>query len=165
MEVLIRYAKHDDYSQIINILNQAIRSKKSTGYLNEFTSESRKDWFQFHMNEKYPILVAELNNEISGWISLSPYRKERKAFERTAEVSFFIHQDYQRKGLGTKLLLEMMNVAKRLGFSSMFAIVLEINTASIKLLKTNNFKKWAYLPGVAEIECETISHVYYGIQL
>ena len=165
MDVLIRYAKNEDYLQIISILNQAIQSKQSTGFLNEFSEDDRKDWFHFHKNSKYPILIAELDNEVIGWISISPYRKARSAFEKTCEVSFFIQNKFHRMGIGNRLLQKMMIVAEGMNFSCIIAIVLEINTASIMLLKKNNFKKWAYLPKVAEIDGEKISHVYYGKQL
>jgi phosphinothricin acetyltransferase len=99
MNINIRHALEKDLTEIVEIFNQAITTRTSTGYLDKFTVEERKEWFSEHTKEKYPILVAEQNNTIAGWISIDPYRKGRKAFEKTVEVSFFIHNDYKRKDL------------------------------------------------------------------
>ena len=163
--VHIRYASEKDLKEIVVIFNQAIYSRMSTGYLNEVTVETRKEWFSEHIKEKYPILVAEKNKKIVGWISIDSYRKGRKAFEKTVEVSFFVHNDYKRKGIGNQLLHTMMQTAKKLGYTTIFAIVLDKNIGSRKLLEKNNFEQWAFLPNVAEIDRNILSHVYYGKKL
>jgi len=161
----IRYASEKDLKEIVNIFNQAIHTRASTGYLNKVTVEERKEWFSEHIQEKYPILVAEKNNKIVGWISIDPYRKGRKAFIKIVEASCFVHNDYRRKGIGDQLLHTMMQTAKKLGYSTIFAIVLDKNIGSRKLLEKNNFEQWAFLPDVAEIDGKTLSHVYYGKKL
>ncbi len=163
--VNIRCASEKDLIEIVEIFNQAIRTRTSTGYLKEVTVEDREEWFFEHIQEKYPILIAEKNNKIVGWISIDPYRKGRKAFEKTVEVSFFVHNDYRRKGIGDQLLRRMMETAKKLGYSIIFAIVLDKNIGSRKQLEKNNFEQWAFLPDVAEIDGNTLSHVYYGKKL
>ena len=161
----IRYASNDDLKEIVEILNQAILTRTSTGYLNKLTSEEKKQWFSEHTKEKYPILVAEQNKKIVGWISIEPYRKGKKAFEKTVEVSCFVHNDYKRKGVGTQLLHAMELTARKLGYSTIFAIVLDKNVGSRALLEKNDFEKWAFLPDVAEIDGNILSHVYYGKKL
>ena len=165
MKINIRRALEKDLTGIVEIFNQAIATRTSTGYLNEVTDEDRKEWFFQHTNKKYPILVAEQNNMIVGWISIDPYRKGRKAFEKTVEVSLFIHNDYKRKGIGYELLQAMMKIAKKIGYKTIFAIVLDKNVGSIKLLEKNNFEKWGFLPEVAEIDGKLLGHVYYGNKL
>ena len=163
--VNIRYASKKDLKEIVEIFNQAIRNRTSTGYLTEVTIEERKEWFFEHIQEKYPILVAELNKKIVGWINIDPYRKGRKAFKKTAEVSCFVHNEFKRKGIGEMLLHTMMQTAKKLGYKTIFAIVLDQNIGSRKLLEKNNFEQWALLPDVAEIDRKILSHVYYGKKL
>ena len=103
MEIVIRNAAHHDLQEITNILNQAIRTRKLIGFTKEFNVEEREEWFLDHSQGGYPILVAEYNNIILGWISISPYRKGREALDKTVEVSCFIHADYQRQGIGNRL--------------------------------------------------------------
>lgn len=165
MKIHIRYASEKDLKEIVEIFNQAITTRTSTGYLTELTVEERKEWFSEHTKEKYPILVAEQNKKIVGWITIDPYRKGRKAFEKTGEVSCFIHKDHKRKGIGNQLLHSIMHTAKKLGYTTIFAIVLDKNIGSKKLLEKNNFEQWGFLPDVAEIDGNTLSHVYYGKKL
>lgn len=103
MEIIIRIGLNKDLKEIVEITNQAIRTKIFTGFTEEFTVNGRKRWFKEHIKSKYPILVAENEGKIVGWISISPYRSGRKALEKTVEVSYFVHEDYKRKGIGNKI--------------------------------------------------------------
>lgn len=165
MNINIRHALEKDLEEIVEIFNQAIQTRTSTGYLDKFTVYERKEWFFFHTNKKYPILVAEQNKKIVGWISIDPYRKGRKMFEKTGELSLFIHNDFKRKGIGNQLLIAMMKTAKKLGYKTVLTIVLDKNIGSIKLLERNNFEKWGFLPEVAEIDGKNLGHLYYGKKL
>jgi phosphinothricin acetyltransferase len=165
MNINIRHALEKDLTEIVEIFNQAIQTRTSTGYLDEFTVDERKEWFSQHTNKKYPILVAEQNEKIVGWISIDPYRKGRKAFEKTGELSLFICNNFKRKGIGNELLQAMMKTAKKLGYKTMLTIVLDKNIGSISLLEKNNFERWGFLPDVAEMDGEILGHVYYGKKL
>jgi len=165
MVLSIRVARDDDLPAITEIFNQAIQTHLSTGYLHAVTVNERTDWFHEHTKDTYPILVADSGGTIVGWISIDPYRKGREAFVKTVEACLFVHTDYQRKGIGEQLLHAMMKKAKQLGYTSLFAIVLEINKRSIALLEKNHFERWGFLPGVAEIDGKHVGHVYYGKKL
>jgi len=41
----------------------------------EIKPEERFEWFNNHKPETHPIFVYEINNQIVGWISISPYRQ------------------------------------------------------------------------------------------
>lgn len=163
--LLIRDASEKDLPEIVDIFNQAIRTRISTGYLHEVTVGGRQEWFRDHTKGKYPILVAEHDKKIIGWMSLDPYRKGRKAFEKTAEISYFVHQEYWRKGVGEALLHSMLLTAKKLGYSILIAIVLDKNIRSRRFLEKNHFESWGLFPDVATIDGSTLSHVYYGKKL
>ena len=165
MNVKIRYALANDLKEIVEIYNQAIKTRTSIAYTKELTVENRKEWFYEHTKDNYPILVAEKNNMILGWISLSPYRKGREALKKTVEVSYFVHNDHKRKGIGSKLLNEILKKGKALGYKTIFAVIFDKNLGSAKLLEKNNFEKWGFLPEVAEIDGNLLSHIYYGIKL
>ncbi|MBN2160338.1 MAG: N-acetyltransferase [Spirochaetes bacterium] len=164
MEINIRHARRDDLNAIVEIINQAIQARK-VGFLNELSAEDRREWFNEHAPHEYPILVAEYNNAVLGWASISPYRKGRGALDKTVEVSCFIHADYRRRGVGNALLSEIMNASRELKKSVMIAIIFHTNTESGKLLEKHDFKIWGTMPDVAEIKGENLSHIYYGRKL
>jgi L-amino acid N-acyltransferase YncA len=165
MEITIRNALKKDLNEIIDIVNQAIRTHKLVGFTNEFTVKDREEWFLEHTSGDYPILIAEQNNTILGWTSISPYRKGRDAFNKTAEVSCFIHKDYQRQGIGNKLLLKVLEISSDLGKSTIVAIIFDTNKGSARLLEKHNFEIWGILPEVAELDGNKLNHVFYGKKL
>jgi phosphinothricin acetyltransferase len=166
MSILIRKAVEGDLPAVVEILNHGIKTRHSVGYYVNQTMAGMQDWFDEHIfSIKYPILVAEESDQLIGWISLSPYRKGREAFNRTGEISAYIHEDYHRMGLCQNLLDEMLLFAAGMGFKVIFAIVFDGNIPSIKLLEKNNFERWAFLPEVAEIDGILLNHIYFGKRL
>jgi phosphinothricin acetyltransferase len=160
--MLIRLARLEDLPSIVDIYNQSIPSQNSTGDTEPVKIESRKNWFLEHNPEKYPIFVTETNGKIAGWCSLSAYRPGRAALRYTAEISYYIAQDYQRQGVATALIEYAIAACSQLKLKNLFAIVLERNTASLKLLEKMGFEKWGYLPRVADFDGEETGHLYYG---
>ncbi|MBI9037482.1 MAG: N-acetyltransferase [Bacteroidales bacterium] len=158
----IRKAIFDDIISINNIYNQSISSNISTADILPTPISKRKKWFKDHVKENYPIFVAEINNEVIGWISLSPYRPGRLALKQTAEVSYLIRKDYQKIGIGTKLMNLIIEKSSQYGFKNIFAILLDRNIASIKLLENMGFEKWAFLPKVANFDGIECGQFYYG---
>lgn len=158
----IRLAKIEDLTEIVEIYNQAIPSKASTGDTVQLKPKERIDWFNRHTANKYPILVAELSYNIAGWISISPYRPGRGAFEHTAEVSYYIDNKHHRKGIACELLQYAMEQCPKLKIKTLVAYIMEHNTASIKLMEKFGFERWAFLPGIANFDGDEFNHTIYG---
>jgi Sortase and related acyltransferases len=158
----IRIAEIADLERITEIYNQAVSSKFETADTVVFDSKDRLDWFYSHPQETYPIFVYELNGAVVGWISISPYRCGRKALRFTAEISYYVHSGFKRKGIGSKLVEFTLNKGKTLNFKTLFAIILDKNIASINLLKKFGFTEWGHLPDVADFDGVECGHVYYG---
>jgi len=158
----IRLAKIDDLSPIVEIYNQAIPSQSSTGDTVQFKPKERIDWFNNHTSGKYPIFVVEIAGLIVGWISISPYRDGRGAFNHTAEVSYYIDHKHHRKGIASKLLKHAITDCSRLGINTLVAYIMEHNRASIKLMEKFSFKKWALLPNIAIFDGKEFNHTIYG---
>jgi L-amino acid N-acyltransferase YncA len=160
--MIIRLARQDDLPEIVDIYNQAIRTKQSTGDLQPVKVEDRVAWFQEHPAGKYPIYVAEVEDQVAGWCSLSAYRQGRAAFRHTAEISYYISFSFHRRGLATALIEHALSACLMLQIRHLFAIVLESNQASLHLLEKMGFEKWGYLPQVADFDGKEVGHLYYG---
>lgn len=157
----IRFAETHDLIAIVAIYNQAINAQ-STAALKPVTPADRKSWFDGHSRKQHPILVAEDEDIILGYLTLSPYRPGRSALRHTAEVSYFVDFDHHRQNVASLLLEDCMEKCHDLGIKTLFAILLETNTPSINLLKKYNFEQWAHLPDVAEIDGLGVDQVYFG---
>lgn len=161
-KLLIRLAQMDDLPAIVDIYNQAIPSKQSTGDTQPVRVEDRRAWFVEHLPDRHPIFVAEVEGRVAGWCSLSAYRPGRAALRFTAEISYYIAQAYHRQGVGTALVEHAMEACPALQIRHLFAIVLEGNEASVRLLEKMGFEQWGYLPRVAVFDGKEIGHLYYG---
>jgi len=162
--MIIRIAQFKDLEEIVTIYNQAVKVGQKTADTEPISIESRYEWFSSHLPEKYPILVTEVDCSIAGWISLSPYRSGRKALTKTAEVSYYIHNNYHRLGIASALLSEVIRLCPSLDISTIFAILLDTNIGSYKLLVKFGFDRWGHLPEVANFNGIKIGHYYYGFK-
>lgn len=161
----IRLAKYDDLEVLVEIYNQAIVKGKCTADTETFSVEQRVPWFEEHQSLEYPLYVYEIDDKVVGYMYLSGYRPGRRAMRFTAEVSYYIHNDYQKQGIGTKFLEFAIEKSKELNYKTLIAILLDWNIPSIKLLKKFGFEEWGCLPNIADFDGETCSHLYYGLKL
>jgi len=161
----IRSSIENDYLEIVNIYNHAVDEKFATADTEYVSVESKMNWFEQHSPETYPIYVAEENNEIVGWCSLSPHRPGRKALRTVAEISYYINKDHRRKGIANSLITHTIRKAKQLGFKNLITILLDLNKPSIYLLEKFGFEKWGHLPEIALIDETICGQFIYGKKL
>ena len=161
----IRTAQRKDLEAIVEIYNQAIAVGRKTADITPVTVEDRVDWFESHTPNKYPILVAEIDTRIAGYLTISAYRPGRMALRYTAEVSYFVHDGYHRRGIASSLLQHAIDMCPSLQIKTLFAILIDSNDASIRLLEKYGFEKWGYMPRVAEFDGTEFGHVYYGLRI
>ena len=160
--MIIRFAQTDDLAAIVDIYNQSIPSQRSTGDTQPLRVEDRLTWFEEHRPDGHPIFVAEVDGQVAGWCSLSAYRPGRAALRFTAEISYYLALAYHRQGIGTALVRYALAACPALQIRHLFAIVLEGNQASLKLLEKMGFEQWGYLPRVADFDGKEVGHLYYG---
>lgn len=161
----IRLARLADLPAIVEIYNQAIPSKQSTGDTQPVRVEDRVAWFEAHLPDEHPIFVADVGGQVAGWCSLSAYRPGRAALRFTAEISYYIALAYHRQGIGTALVKHALAACPALQIRHLFAIVLEGNEGSRRLLEKMGFEKWGYLPRVADFDGKEVGQLYYGRHL
>ena len=160
--IKIKPAVESDWQSIIDIYNQAVLEGGKTADTETQSVEERVSWLEQHLTPKFPILVAELNSKVIGWCSISPHRPGRKALEITAEISYYIDKGFRNKGIGKLLINSAIETSKKNGIKNLFAILLDINEISVKVLKGFGFEKWGHLPNVAEINGQICGQYIYG---
>lgn len=163
--VNIRIAEPKDLEVIVRIYNQAVTAGQRTADTEPVSVESRRKWFESHDPAKYPIIVAESEGDILGWASVSAYRPGRKALRYTAEISYYIDFDYHYKGIGSLLLLKVIEMCPLLHIKTLFAILIDSNLGSINLLRKFNFEEWGHMPAVADFDGIEVGHLYYGLRI
>lgn len=160
--MLIRIAKPEDLPRIVEIYNHAIPSHRSTADIAPVKTEDREGWFAEHHPEKHPIFVAEVDGSVAGWCSLSAYRPGRMALRFTAEISCYVDQGFQRRGVGTALFAHALAACPKLQIKNIFAILLDRNVASIGMLEKMGFERWGAMPRVADFDGQECGQFYFG---
>jgi L-amino acid N-acyltransferase YncA len=78
-----------------------------------------------------PYLVAEYGIDIAGYGYCAPYRA-RSAYRYALEDSIYIRQDMTGRGVGKRLLEELVRQSEALGYRQLVAVIGDsANTASI----------------------------------
>ncbi len=163
--MIIRKAEYKDLGTINDIYNSVIPYEISTADMVPYTMEERKSWLESIDRDKYPVYVADIDGTVTGYIYFSPYRPRRLAMRYTAEISYFISQNYRKQGIGSKLMEYAIAKAPEHDFKTLIAILLAHNTPSIKLLEKYGFSKWGEMPGVADFNGQERDHLYYGLKV
>lgn len=135
----IRRATASDLPAITEIYNDAIVNTTATFDTEIKSLDERAAWFATH-GERHPVLVAELDGEVVGWSALSRW-SERRAYDDTAETTFYVAAVYRGRGIGRALKGATIDEARRLGFHSLIARVAEGSAASLRLNESFGFRR------------------------
>lgn len=85
-----RDARPDDLAAIVAIYNATVASREVTADTEPVKVESRRDWFERHTPQRWPMWVAERDGGIIGWLSYSDFY-DRPAYAATTELSIYIY--------------------------------------------------------------------------
>ena len=157
----IRRAQAADLPAIVDILNQAVAARQ-VAILEPVEVEDRREWLAGHTPDKYPVLVAESDGEVAGWLSLGDYRPGRRALRFTAEVSYFVDAGHRRQGIASALIQAAIDLCPELEIKTLIAILLDHNEASLELLARFAFAEWGRMPDTVDFDGEERAHLYYG---
>ena len=153
MRYTLSLARREDLPEIVAIYNSTIASRQATADLLPVSVAERETWFAAHQRENRPLYVVRdaVSGCLMAWASLSDYYP-RAAYQRTAEVSIYIHAQHRGAGLGKLLLGEMIRRAPALGVHKLIAVIFVHNTASMALFRGLGFEIWGRLPEVCDLD-------------
>lgn len=135
---VVRPASEKDLGSINDIYNHYVATS-TCSYQEELeTAESRAIWFRKH-GPRYPVFVAEQQTRVIAWGSLSPYHV-RSAYRFTVENSIYVHPQHQRRGIGSRMLLELISAARTLGYRAIIAAIDSAQTGSVALHARHGFQ-------------------------
>jgi len=135
--IKIRKAALEDIDGITKIYNEAILKTAATFDTEPKTIEEQKEWFISH-GSKNSILVVEKNDIIVGWAALSIW-SDRCAYSDTAEISLYIKEEHQNKGLGRRLLEAIVQEGQKANLHTVIARITEGNEVSVHLHESVGF--------------------------
>lgn len=135
-------ANKDDIKYILDIYSYYILNSSATFEIDI------PDFYEFanrveHIQEKYPYLVAKINNKVVGYTYASPLRT-RKAYEYSCETTIYLHYNFINKSIGTKLYNTIFDYLKKQNILNIYACITYSNTESVFFHKKFGFKKVAH---------------------
>ncbi len=141
---MIRKMKDSDWESVAAIYSQGMETGIST-----FTTEcpSFQEWDRSHSKDCR--LVYEKDGAVVGWVAVSP-TSARRAYRGSVEMSIYVDNAFQRKGIGTALVSELFKEAPQAGFWSVYSVIISRNESSIALHRKCGFREIGYRERVAQ---------------
>lgn len=142
----LRAAQHRDCYAICEIYNFYIKNSVVTFDEQIMEVSSWEDKMTYLAGLGLPFIVAESQNgEILGFAYVAPWR-QKSAFRRTVENSIYLRPASTGKRIGTRLMQELLDLAKQAGVKEVVAVISDSGAeSSIRLHEQFGFKKQGHL--------------------
>lgn len=90
----------------------------------------------------WPWLVWEEEGKVVGYAYGARYR-ERVAYQWCTESSIYMHDDFQKAGIGRRLYATLIEILKRQGFRNVYAVINLPNEKSVAFHEKSGFTHFA----------------------
>ena len=147
----VRDAVEADLPAIVAIYNAVVPGRMVTADTEPVTVEGRLAWFREHRKGFRPLWVAVQDDRVVAWLSFSSFYG-RPAYNATAEISIYVAPDCRRQGIGKALVERAIAHAPAIGVKTLVGFIFAHNEPSLLLFRRFGFRRWAYMPGVAELD-------------
>lgn len=97
--------------------------------------------------EGWSWLVAKVDGRQVGYAYASAHRA-REAYRTSVETSAYVHEDYQRQGIGRALYTQLLKELSERGFGSAYAAITLPNEASVGFHESLGFESIGVFPRV-----------------
>jgi phosphinothricin acetyltransferase len=144
---LVRDAAEADLPAILILHNLAIAETTARWEDKPADLAERRAWFAERRAAGLPVLVAEVDGRFAGYAGYAQFRSH-EGYRYTMENSVYVVESFQRRGVATALLAELLHRARRAGVHAMVAGIDSDNTTSIALHRKFGFDVVARMPEV-----------------
>lgn len=140
--VIISIAEKGDIKDILDIYGYYVLNSPATFEIelpdiNEFALRVE------NIQKKYPYLTAKINGKTAGFAYATPLRT-RKAYDYSCETTIYLHHEYLKKSIGTKLYTALFDYIKQQNILNVYACITYANTESILFHEKFGFKTAAH---------------------
>ena len=139
MKTNIRQYQIEDTQSILDIVNHNILHSTALYDYNIRTYEQQKNILEEKISKKFPVIVAEHDDNVVGFGMYSEFRF-REAYKFTVEHSVYVNENFQGQGIGKLLLQELINLARKQKLHTMIAVIDAENQSSVEFHEKFGFK-------------------------
>ena len=137
--VRTRPAAPADAGAIARVYNQGIEERVATFETEPRTVEQMTAWLAEKAG-RYPVVVAERNDDIVAWAAASSYRP-RECYAGIAEFSVYVDRDARGAGAGRAALQALIDACEAAGFWKLVSRIFPENAASRGLCTKLGFRE------------------------
>src|SRR5258708_3779454 len=146
-KVLIRDAHEGDLAVILDIYNDVIVNTTAVYSEKPHTLQMRKDWYLDRVNNGFPVFVAEMDGNITGFCSFGHFRAW-PCYRYTAELSLYVDGSYRGNGISKIMLQALIDRAVEMNIHALLAGISADNQISINLHRSFGFAEVAHFKEV-----------------
>jgi phosphinothricin acetyltransferase len=148
--MILRAIRPADLDGVFEIYDDEVLHGTSTFDTEPYGANARQRWLAKHQSARYPAFIAETDDgTVAAWATLSPY-SDRKAYDRTAETSVYVHKNHRRRGIARALVELVVSTSRELGLKVLIAKITSESTASLALHANLGFERVGVLRRVGE---------------
>lgn len=134
LKMIVRYLLPSDWNAVASIYKEGIATGLATF---EKNVPSWETWNTSHM--ELCRIVVEDENKVVGWAALTPV-SDRCVYNGVAEISVYVAKGQRGKGIGSKLLEELIKLSEAEGIWTLQSGIFPENVPSIELHKKMGFR-------------------------
>jgi len=135
---MVRAGRRDDVEAISAIYNQAVEHTTASWDWTPEPVESRVDWFEDKVAGGWPVLDAEDDSRVVGWSTYGPFL-DKDGYAQTVEHSVYVDLDRRGGGIGSALLVPLIEQARADGHHVMIGGVSADNLGSVAFHERHGF--------------------------
>lgn len=139
---------HSQLPAIAGIYNWYVANSTATFHTEPVTPENMLE-FLYIDHPRYKSFVIKSNGELAGYCFLT-YHKKRQAYDRTAEVTIYLHPDFRGRGIGQQALGHLEKVAHSVNLCNLIGVISGDNLGSIRAFENAGYVKCAHFRNVGE---------------
>lgn len=144
-ELILRPFNWSDVAPITAIYAHYVKNAVVTFDLEVPSETAMAEKFGHMVDLGHPLIVAEEEGRVRGYAYASTFRP-RPAYRFTCEDTLYLAPDAVGKGLGAKLMTELIAQSQAFGFKQMIAIITGGTEASIALHRKFGFEVLGEFP-------------------
>ena len=144
----IRRATLEDLPAILDIYNEVIANSTAVYSVEPVTLENRREWFEARTRAGYPVLVAVGEDGVVGFATFGEFRGAWVGYRYSVEHSVHVRSDQRGKGIGTRLVQELLPLARAMGKHVMVGGIDASNQGSIRMHERLGFEQMGTMPEV-----------------
>jgi ribosomal protein S18 acetylase RimI-like enzyme len=163
MSFRIEYATEKRLASFYNLMDQVARERLYLQMI-EAPPFERIQAFQLkHIQNNWPNFFAISDNEVIGWIEITPKLNPRLAHRGV--LSMGVAKPHRGTGIGRELLSAAIEHAKKIGLEKVELDVYVSNKAAVELYKKFGFKQSGFISHYRKLDGEYYDCLFMDLSL